>query len=131
LLDLRDGIARLRWRDYAHGGKKKTLRLAAMDLLGRFLLHVLPRGFCRVRHYGLLSNRHKATKLAACRDYFGTPVPGSQPGEHMELDSTTVLLRRLGIDPDRCRACGSQRIRRDPLPPVSIRPRARAPTRAA
>lgn len=50
LLGLEDGVVRLRWRDYAHGGKKKTLRLAAEDLLLRFMLHVLPRSFCRVRH---------------------------------------------------------------------------------
>ena len=131
LLGLRAGIVRLRWRDYARGGKKKTLRLSATDLLGRFLLHVLPRGFCRVRHYGLLGNRHKATKLAACRRYFGAPAPKSQTDKPSDLDATTVLLRRLGIDPNRCRACGSRRIQRDPLAPVSIRPRARAPTRAA
>jgi hypothetical protein len=131
LLGLRNGIVRLRWRDYARGGKKKTLKLSVTDLLGRFLLHVLPRGFCRVRHYGLLGNRHKATKLAACRSYFGTPAPRTQPDEPIGLDPSTVLLHRLGIDPDRCRACGSQRIRRDLLAPVPIRPRARAPTRAA
>jgi len=131
LLGLRNGIVRLRWRDYARGGKKKTLRLSATDLLGRFLLHVLPRGFCRVRHYGLLGNRHKATKLAACRGYFGTPPPRSQPEEHTGLDLTTALLHRLGIDPDRCRACGSYRVRRDLLAPASGPPRARAPTRAA
>jgi len=131
LLGHRNGIVCLRWRDYAHGGKKKTLRLAATELLGRFILHVLPRGFCRVRHYGLLGNRHKASKLVACRRYFGTPDPASQPDEHADLDPTTTLLNRLGIDPDLCRACGSRRIRRTPLEPVAIRPRARAPTRAA
>jgi hypothetical protein len=131
LLGLRDGIVRLRWRDYARGGKKKTLRLSATDLLGRFLLHVLPRGFCRERHYGLLGNRHKAVKLAACRRYFGTPNPRNQPDKPADLDPTTVLLNRLGIDPDRCHACGSRRIRRVPVAPISIRPRARAPTRAA
>lgn len=131
LLGLHDGIVRMRWRDYAHGGKKKVLRLAASDLLGRFLLHVLPRGFCRVRHYGLLCNRHKATKLTACRSYFGTPAPTSKPDEAIGRDPTVALLHRFGIDADRCAACGSQRIRRDPLPPLSIRPRARAPTRVA
>jgi hypothetical protein len=130
LLGLRDGIVSLRWRDYAHGGKKKTLRLSATDLLGRFLLHVLPRGFCRARHYGLLGNRYKATKLAACRRYFGTPDPRSQPDEPAGLDPTTALLKHLGIDPDCCPACGSRRIRRVPVAPMSIYPRTRAPTRA-
>ncbi len=131
LLGLRDGIVGLRWRDYARGGKKKTLRLAATDLLGRFVLHVLPRGFCRVRHYGLLSNRHKAVKLAACRSYFGVPTASSQAHERTDPDLTKVLLNRLGIEPDRCHVCGSRRIRRALVAPMSIRPRARAPTRAA
>lgn len=131
LLDLRNGIVRLRWRDYAHGGKKRITRLSAMDLLGRFLLHVLPCGFHRVRHYGLLGNRHKAMKLAACRRYFGTSNPKRQIDQHGHRNPTATLLQRLGIDPDRCHVCGSCRIRREPLAPVSIRPRARAPTRAA
>jgi hypothetical protein len=131
LLGLRNGIVRLRWRDYAHGGKNKILRLSATDLLGRFVLHVLPRGFCRVRHYGLLGNRHKATKLAACRRYFGIPEPTSRSEEHADRDPATSLLNRLGIDPDRCRSCGSRRIRRAPLAPMMTRPRARAPTGAA
>jgi hypothetical protein len=131
LLGLRDGIVCLRWRDYAHGGKKKILRLSATDLLGRFVLHVLPRGFCRVRHYGLLGNRHKAIKLAACRRYFGAPNPRSQPDETTDLDSTTAHLNRLGVNPERCRTCGSRRIQRVLVAPASIHPRARSPTRQA
>lgn len=131
LLGLRDGIVCLRWRDYAHGGKKKILRLSATDLLGRFVLHVLPRGFCRVRHYGLLGNRHKAIKLAACRRYFGTPNPRNQPDETTDPDPTTTHLNRIGINPERCRACGSRRIQRVLVAPASIRPRARSPTRPA
>jgi hypothetical protein len=131
LLGLRDGFVRLRWRDYTRGGKKKILRMPAANLLGRFLLHVLPRGFCRVRHYGLLGNRHKADKLAACRRYFGTTAPRTQPLEHTGVGSTTAILRRFGIELDRCPTCGSRRIRRDTLSRGPMRPRARAPTRVA
>jgi len=131
LLDLRHGIVHLRWRDYAHGGKKKVLRLAGTDLLRRFLLHVLPRGFRRVRHYGLLGNRHKAIKLASCRRYFGSPIRGTATDEPTSVDSTSAVLRRLGIEPDRCDACGSRRIRREPLAPTPIPTRARAPTTGA
>ena len=127
LLGLHDGLVRLRWRDYTHGGKNKVLRLQAIDLLGRFVLHVLPRGFRRVRHYGLLGNRHKAAKLDACRRYFGTPSPGTS-------DPTTCaaapLFHRLGLDPVHCPSCGSPRVLREPLPPASPQPRARAPTAA-
>jgi hypothetical protein len=127
LLGSRNGIVRLRWRDYAHGGKKKVLQLSATDLLRRFVLHVLPRGFQRVRHYGLLGNRHKTSKLAACRRYFGTETPRTDPNKQ-GVDPTAALLRRMGIEVDHCYTCGSRRIRREPLAPTPISPRARAPT---
>lgn len=125
LLGLRDGVVRVRWRDYAHGGRKKTLALQATDLLGRFVLHVLPRGFRRVRHYGLLGNRHKTAKLAASRRYFGIE---SRTVASTATDVTHRLLRRLGIEPDRCPACGSPQISRETIPPRLLVPRVRAPT---
>jgi hypothetical protein len=130
LLGIDRDLVRLRWRDYARGGKKSVLQLQATDLLSRFLLHVLPRGFQRVRHYGLLGNRYKATKLAACRHYFGivaTTASATDPRDDTDT-ATVAILARLGIDPDRCHACGSRRIRREPLLPTPIVPRARAPT---
>jgi len=125
LLGLRDGVVRVRWRDYAHGGRKKILALQATDLLGRFVLHVLPRGFRRVRHYGLLGNRHKTAKLAASRRYFGIESPPIRP---TPIDVTHRLLRRLGIEPGCCPACGSPRIFRETIPSRPLVPRARAPT---
>jgi hypothetical protein len=124
LLGLRDGTVRLRWRDYARGGKHKVLRLHPVDLLGRFIQHVLPRGFRRIRHYGLLGNRHKAVKLAACLRYFGLePRPASVVGSAV----TERILRRMGIDPNRCPTCGSTRLVRQLLSPITL-PWARAPT---
>jgi hypothetical protein len=127
LLGLHNGTVQLRWRDYAHRGKKKVLRLSAKDLLRRFLLHVLPRGFHRVRHYGLLGNRHKTVKLAACRRYFGI-VHRDTSDEQKTADQTIGLLRRMGIESDRCQACGSRRILREQVAPLLICPRARGPT---
>lgn len=124
LLDLNEGVVSLRWRDYAHGSKMKVLRLPTLDLLRRFVLHVLPRGFCRIRHYGLLGNRHKAVKLAACQRFFGTTIHDSG------TDSTLKILQRIGIYPERCPSCGSPKISREPLLPTPPRPRARAPTRS-
>jgi Putative transposase/Transposase zinc-binding domain len=60
LLGLDDGVVRFAYRDRAHGNRRKTLSLPATQFLGRFLLHVLPTGFTRIRHYGLLANRNKA-----------------------------------------------------------------------
>ena len=56
-----------RWRDYAHGGKQRVMTLDAVDFLCRFFLHVLPKGFVRIRRYGLLSNRFRKQLLPLAR----------------------------------------------------------------
>ena len=58
---------RFRWKDYAHGGKQRIMTLAATEFLRRFFLHVLPRGFVRIRHFGLLSNRFPSHRLLLAR----------------------------------------------------------------
>jgi hypothetical protein len=67
LLDLKDGRVSFRWKDYAHGHRERTRTLGADEFLRRFLQHVLPRGFVRIRHYGPLANRCREEKLARCR----------------------------------------------------------------
>jgi putative transposase len=56
-----------RWKDYAHGNKKRMMRLSAQEFLGRFLLHVLPRGFVRIRCFGFLANRRRAKLFPVCQ----------------------------------------------------------------
>jgi predicted Zn-ribbon and HTH transcriptional regulator len=56
-----------RWKDYAHGNKKRKMTLSAPEFLRRFLLHVLPRGFVRIRSFGFLANRSRATLLPRCQ----------------------------------------------------------------
>ena len=67
LLDIEDGQVTFRWRDYRDGDAQKTMTLAAGEFIHRFLLHVLPPGFHRIRYYGLLGNRHRQEKLEQCR----------------------------------------------------------------
>ena len=57
-----------RWRDYAHGGKKKVMTVSVDEFLRRFLLHVLPKGLVRIRHFGLFTNRKRGAMLSRCRD---------------------------------------------------------------
>jgi len=57
-----------RWRDYAHGGKNKVMTVSADEFLRRFLLHVLPKGLVRIRHFGLFTNRKRGAMLSRCRD---------------------------------------------------------------
>jgi hypothetical protein len=67
LVSFTEGKVTFRWKDYAHGNKKRLMTLAAEEFLRRFLLHVLPRGFVRIRFFGLLANRRRGTLLPLCR----------------------------------------------------------------
>lgn len=67
ILSMTDGNVTFRWKDYAHGSKHKVSTLAACEFLRRFFLHVLPRGFVRIRHFGFLANRQRKVLLEICR----------------------------------------------------------------
>jgi hypothetical protein len=67
LIALRGGRVTFWWKDYRHRGRSRKMTLSAVQFLRRFLLHLLPKGFIRVRTYGLLANRHRRAKLAQCR----------------------------------------------------------------
>jgi hypothetical protein len=56
-----------RWRDYAHGNKQRTMTLAAIEFIRRFLMHVLPKGFVRIRHFGFMANYQRSASLELCR----------------------------------------------------------------
>src|SRR5262249_57788868 len=71
LLRMEDGQVYFRWKDYAHGRQWRIMKLSAIEFVRRFLMHVLPSGFVRVRHYGILANRHRQEKLALCRELLG------------------------------------------------------------
>jgi hypothetical protein len=66
LVALEQGNVTFRWRDSAHGNKKRLMTLTVDELLRRFLLHLLPRGFMRIRNFGFLANRRRATLLPLC-----------------------------------------------------------------
>jgi Putative transposase/Transposase zinc-binding domain len=87
-----------RWKDYRHHGKAKVMTLAADEFIRRFLLHTLPDGFHRIRHYGFLANGHRAAKLALCRRLLDIPHP--EPAAD-PLDDTLPPHR-----PERCPCCG-------------------------
>jgi hypothetical protein len=101
LLGLEEGGVRFAWRDRAQGNRRKTMCLAADQFLERFLLHVLPQGFMRIRHYGLLANRHKRKRLAQARAALNASAPAPVPRESV----ATFCQRLLGIDIHRCPAC--------------------------
>ena len=75
LVDFDGDKVQFRWKDYRHDSHHKVMSLAASEFIRRFLLHVLPSGLQRIRHYGLLANRHRAEKLVRCRQLLAVPAP--------------------------------------------------------
>jgi hypothetical protein len=75
LIGIGDGKVRFRWKDYRHGNQQKTMAPTANEFIRRFLLHVLPAGFQRIRYYGFLGNRCREEKLARCRQLLAMPQP--------------------------------------------------------
>jgi hypothetical protein len=102
-----------RWRDYRHHDKIKVMTLAADEFIRRFLLHTLPDGFHRIRHYGFLANGHRAAKLALCRHLLEAPTsaPTAPAADYRER------YRQLtGRSLDICPVCGGRLIPLDLLP---------------
>jgi hypothetical protein len=97
LVSMTNDQVAFRWKDYRHHGKAKIMTLDADEFIRRFLLHTLPDGFHRIRHYGFLANGHRAAKLALCRNLLA--VPPAPPDER--VDDTLSLPAA-----DRCPCCG-------------------------
>ena len=99
------------YRDYARGNRRRTMTLDGGEFLRRFLLHAVPRGFMRVRHFGLLANRVRAENLAACRRLLSASPP-----------PPPVTAAADGVpDRPRCPLCGRGRLIAGPnLPPGEL-----------
>ena len=111
LVDLADGRISFRWKDYAHGGRLGTMTLEAVEFVRRFLTHVLPSGFVRVRHYGLLANRHRREKLARCRELLGMAVAPQADTAPTDPDPITPPGHDVAVTPTRvCPRCGAGRM---------------------
>jgi len=125
LLNVTDGQVTFRIKDYTDRGRKKTLTLDAVDFLRRFLLHVLPTRFVRIRHYGLSAGRNVQRKLATARRLLEPqqtpPIVSTPPAsDASEPQSWAERFRDLtGIDIMACPCCGGRLIRRQALPPHS------------
>jgi hypothetical protein len=86
-----------RWRDYAHGNKSRVMTLDAIEFLRRFFLHVLPKGFVRIRHFGFLANRFRTQRLSLCRQLLNvtsesTPLASSQSASTWHCPRCGALL---------------------------------------
>ena len=105
ILSISDGKVSFKWRDYKDGSRWKIMSLSAAEFIRRFLLHVLPKGFMKIRHYGILGNRDKDKRLKFCKLLTGTRII-----EKLVLSAEDLLLKICGHDPCLCPACGQGRI---------------------
>jgi hypothetical protein len=103
LLSLTDTGVRFRYKDYAHGNRRRVMALPAAEFIRRFLLHVLPTGFMRIRHYGILANRAKQAKLARARQALACPAPEQVPPPPETVPA--FWLRVAGRDITLCTQC--------------------------
>jgi hypothetical protein len=124
LVAMTDDAVSFLWKDYRQEGRRKVMTLEPAEFIRRFLLHVLPPGFHRIRHFGFLANAHRAARLALCRQLLARPVDHQQAERDGEPgDPPRVPLWRHGPQPDSCPCCGGLSLFRSTL--------ARAPPRAS
>lgn len=109
IVSVEDGLTTFMWKDYRDESKLKPTTLKSVEFIRRFLLHVLPHGFTRIRHYGLYASRDKGSRLDLCRAALA--VSGRKKRRCKEPkpaeSSFDIVVRVLGRDPRFCPRCGS------------------------
>jgi Putative transposase/Transposase zinc-binding domain len=115
LVSLADGKVTFRWRDSAHKNRKRLMTISVEEFLRRFLLHVLPKGFVRIRHFGILSTRHRSALLPLCRRLIAADQ--SQQGQCDAQRQPAVPHEGLW----RCPICGGPMQLIERLTPLQMR----------
>ena len=109
ILDIENGEVRFRWKDYRDHNRQKTMTLTADEFIRRFLLHVLPDGFQRIRYFGFLGNRYRKQKLALCRQLLGMPENGV-PACETPTDYRDLYEKLTGSSLWECPVCHQGRM---------------------
>ncbi len=107
LLQVQDSKVSFSWRDYRDHSRKKVMTLSAAEFIRRFMLHVLPPGFCKIRHFGIFAPRDKSARMNLCRKLTATSFCPPKPASALD-----TLRKMLGQDFDRCPCCGIGRLAR-------------------
>jgi len=120
LVKLEDNRVTFRWRDSSDNNKIKLLTIEAFEFIRRFLLHVLPNQFVKIRYYGILSHRSRRGKLLRCKRLLGM-MASEEPDQSPKETWQDLLTRITGIDPRICPHCRKGKmIQRETLLPCSI-----------
>ena len=117
LVTFADGRVSFLWKDYRHHDKPKVMTLDADEFIRRFLLHVLPDGFHRIRHYGYLANGVRVAKLAHCRRLLATPEPPPPAAADYRERYRQLTGRSLNL----CPCCGGRMVEIGVIPRATVR----------
>jgi hypothetical protein len=107
LINIDDAQVQFRWKDYRRPEKSKRMTLDADEFIRRFLLHVLPSGFRRIRHFGFLANAHRSARLATIRALLAVPSPTA---DEPPRDYRTRYALLTGRSLDICLCCGGRTV---------------------
>ncbi len=105
IVDVADGQVTFRWRDYRHHNRSRTMTLSAEEFIRRFLLHVLPDRFVRIRHFGFLANRSRAEKLQRARELIEVNQQASVAAQHELGGEATLPQPLVDLLSRRCPEC--------------------------
>ena len=108
IISIEGDKVRFHYKDYADEGKKKTMSLSAMEFIRRFMQHILPKGFCKVRYYGILSIRNRKEKLIRCLDLLNKIL---LPPRLKGLSMSQIIERLTGKNCSLCPTCGNGTMR--------------------
>lgn len=109
ILKLENGYVTFKWRDYREGKKEKVMTVKAEEFIRRFLMHILPDRFTKIRHYGLLSSQNKTVRLSLCKKLTNTPV---NPKPKEKASYLQILMKLTGKDFSLCPCCRLGRLGR-------------------
>jgi Putative transposase. len=104
IIKLENGNVTFKWRDYKDNNNQKFMTVTAEEFIRRFLMHILPSRFIKIRHYGILSNRSRKLKIERCKKIIGIVLDKNQV-DKSKLSSVELLLKLTGIDINKCPCC--------------------------
>jgi hypothetical protein len=112
LVSIQNGRITFRWKDYGGGGQRRRMTLPATEFLRRFLLHVLPSGFVRIRHYGIFANRDRTERLRKCQELLGIEDKRLDRPEAVDAGGLPVLQEQAAPTEQPCPQCETGSLRR-------------------
>lgn len=109
IVKVENGYVTFNWRDYKDNNKKKLMTVSAEEFIRRFLIHILPDRLMKIRHYGLLGNRNKSTKLKLCKKLTNTLISLIP---EQKLSAMELIKKLTGRDFSLCPCCGTGHLSR-------------------